>query len=128
MSAPCRIALTQVNAFPSCLRAHGVQDVYVLGVFAEGCVRSTVVDVVKRGYTVHAIADAVASNAAWKKAFALWAMDRAEAEILTRVVVKPGGPGEQPQWMAAEIQHRRLHSASQAWMLVVAGSRFGSGG
>jgi nicotinamidase-related amidase len=64
------------------LHAHGVQDLYVLGVFAEGCVRSTVVDAVKRGYTVHVIANAVATNAPWKKTFALWAMTRAGAHVL----------------------------------------------
>lgn len=69
-----------------CLRANGVQDIYVLGVFAEGCVRATAIEAVKRGYTVHVIADAVASNAAWKKAFALRAMARAGAEILSSVV------------------------------------------
>ena len=71
------------------LRANGVQDIHVLGVFAEGCVRATAVEAVKRGYTVHVIADAVASNAAWKKAFALWVMARAGAEILPSVVA-PG--------------------------------------
>jgi nicotinamidase-related amidase len=64
------------------LRAQGVQELYVLGVFAEGCVRSTVVDAVKRGYTVHVMASAIASNAAWKKRFALWAMRRAGARIV----------------------------------------------
>ena len=67
------------------LRANGVKNIYVLGVFAEGCVRATAVEAVKRGYSVHVIADAVASNAAWKKAFALWAMARAGAEILPNV-------------------------------------------
>ena len=76
-------------------RSHGIQDIYVLGVFAEGCVRSTAVDAVKHGYTVHVIADAVASNAAWKKAFALWAMARAGAQILPSVVA-PGGPSGRP--------------------------------
>jgi nicotinamidase-related amidase len=67
------------------LRANGVKDIYVLGVFAEGCVRSTALEAIKRGYSVHVIADAVASNAPWKKAFALWAMGRAGAEILPNV-------------------------------------------
>jgi nicotinamidase-related amidase len=67
------------------LRAHGITDLYVLGVFAEGCVRSTAVDAVKRGYTVHVIANAVASNTAWKKAFALWAMARAGAHVLSTI-------------------------------------------
>jgi nicotinamidase-related amidase len=77
------------------LRAHGVKRLYVLGVFAEGCVRSTAVDAVKRGYAVHVIADAVASNTAWKKVFALWAMARAGAEILPSVA-SPNGPEARP--------------------------------
>jgi nicotinamidase-related amidase len=64
------------------LQAHGVQDLYVMGVYAEGCVRSTALDAVKHGYTVHVIANAVATNARWKKAFALWSMARSGAEVL----------------------------------------------
>jgi nicotinamidase-related amidase len=77
------------------LHAHGVQDIYVLGVFAEGCVRSTVAEAVKRGYAVHVIANAVATNAPWKKAFALWAMARAGAGILPSVV-SPCSPAARP--------------------------------
>jgi nicotinamidase-related amidase len=77
------------------LRAQGVKDLYVLGVFAEGCVRATAVDAVQRGYRVHVIEDAVASNAAWKKAFALWAMARAGVEILSSVV-SPDGAAARP--------------------------------
>lgn len=73
-----------------CLDLHGVKKIYVLGVFAEGCVRATVVDAVERGYSVAVIADAVATNAAWKKSFALWAMARGGAEILPNVIA-PGG-------------------------------------
>jgi nicotinamidase-related amidase len=79
------------------LRAHHVKDLYVLGVFAEGCVRATAVDAVKHGYRVHVIANAVASNASWKKAFALWAMARAGAEILPSVIAQEGPP----KWRAA---------------------------
>lgn len=67
------------------LRAEGVTDLFVMGVFAEGCVRSTVLDAKRRGYGVHVIADAVASNAGWKKQFALWAMKRAGARIVASV-------------------------------------------
>jgi len=63
------------------LHAHNVNELYVLGVFAEGCVRSTVIQAVKLGYTVHVIADSIATNAGWKKMFALWAMRRAGAKI-----------------------------------------------
>jgi nicotinamidase-related amidase len=65
------------------LRIHGVQDLYLLGVFAEGCVRSTAVEAVQRGYTVHLIVNAVATNAPWKKAFALWSMARAGVHVLS---------------------------------------------
>lgn len=71
------------------LHAHGVKELYVLGVFAEGCVRSTVADAIKRGYTVHVIEAAVASNAAWKKRFAMWAMKRAGAQIMPNVFASP---------------------------------------
>jgi nicotinamidase-related amidase len=77
------------------LHAHGIREIYVLGVFAEGCVRASVVEAVKLGYTVIVIADAVATNAAWKKTFALWAMARAGATILSSVD-SPSGPAERP--------------------------------
>ena len=67
------------------LQAERITDLYVMGVFAEGCVRSTVLDARRRGYSVHVIADAVASNASWKKRFALWAMRRAGANIMKSV-------------------------------------------
>ena len=63
------------------LRSHNISELYVLGVFAEGCVGATVVDATRRGYQVHVIADAVASRAAWKRRFALWAMKRAGAHV-----------------------------------------------
>ena len=67
------------------LQAEGISDLYVMGVFAEGCVRSTVLDAIRRGYSVQVIADAVATNASWKKRFALWAMKRAGASIMPSV-------------------------------------------
>lgn len=70
------------------LRTNGITDLYVIGVFAEGCVRSTVLDARRRGYGVHVVADAVASNASWKKRFALWAMKRAGADIIPSVRVQ----------------------------------------
>jgi len=54
----------------------------VLGVFAEGCVRSTVLDALKRGFGVVVSDRGVATNAAWKKRFALWAMSRAGAAVV----------------------------------------------
>ena len=64
------------------LRAQGVKELYVLGVFAEGCVRATVRDARRRGYPVKVIVDAVATNARWKLRFALWAMRRAGATLV----------------------------------------------
>jgi nicotinamidase-related amidase len=63
------------------LSAQQVRELYVLGVFAESCVRATVADACRRGYRVHVLADAVASDAAWKKRLGLWAMRRAGATI-----------------------------------------------
>jgi len=63
------------------LRAEGVNELHVLGVFAEGCVRATVAEAVKLGFAVDVHAEAVASDRRWKKRFALWAMRRAGAEI-----------------------------------------------
>lgn len=64
------------------LLKHDVQELYVMGVFAEACVRATVTDAIKLGFTVHVLADAVASNAAWKKRAGMWAMKRAGARIM----------------------------------------------
>ena len=84
------IVKTSPSAFTSpeldrYLQAEGIHELYVMGVFAEGCVRSTVLDARHRGYGVHVIADAVATNASWKKRFALWAMKRAGADIMPSV-------------------------------------------
>ena len=67
------------------LHAQGVQELYVLGVFAEGCVRATVRDARRRGYPVTVIVDAVATNARWKLRVALWAMRRAGATLVPTV-------------------------------------------
>jgi nicotinamidase-related amidase len=87
-----RIAKSRPSAFSNpeldaCLRAHQVEQLHVLGVFAEGCVRATVLDALERGYAVQVFVDAVASDAAWKKRFALWAMKRAGATIVAGLPV-----------------------------------------
>jgi maleamate amidohydrolase len=74
------------------LRAQDVRELYVLGVFAEGCIRATVLDAMKLGYVVHVIADAVATNASWKKRCALWAMKRAGARIESSVLAIRSSP------------------------------------
>ena len=63
------------------LNNRGVKDLYVLGVFAEGCVRATVLDAIKLGFNVCVIENAVATNAPRKKQFALWVMNRAGALV-----------------------------------------------
>jgi len=90
------IAKSRPSAFSnpdldSLLRARGVQVLYVLGVFAEGCVRATVLDAVQRGYTVRVLEEAVASNAGWKKRFALWAMKRGGADIVSSLPATVSG-------------------------------------
>jgi nicotinamidase-related amidase len=64
------------------LREYGVRELYILGVFAEGCVRATAVDAVRRGFIVRAIEDAVASDSAWKRRFGLWSMKHAGATLV----------------------------------------------
>ena len=72
----------------SYLQARGVTEIYVMGVFAEGCVRATVLEARRRGYKVKVVTDAIATNATWKKQFALWAMKRCGATLLPTVVVE----------------------------------------
>lgn len=78
-SSPSAFSNPELQSY---LQAHGVKELYVIGVFAEGCVRATVLDARRLGYQVNVIADAVASNAPWKKRFALWAMSRSGAHLL----------------------------------------------
>lgn len=44
------------------LQAQHVRTLYVMGVFAEGCVRTTVLDALARGFEVFVLADGVGSN------------------------------------------------------------------
>ncbi|WP_206047096.1 cysteine hydrolase family protein, partial [Noviherbaspirillum denitrificans] len=71
------------------LHMEKISDLYVMGVFAEGCVRSTVLDARRRGFKVHVLADAVASNAPWKKRFGIWSMKRAGANIVQPLPIPP---------------------------------------
>lgn len=85
----CRPSAFSNDALESMLRERGVRTLYVLGVFAEGCVRATACDAVVRGYQVFVIEDAVASNSNFKKRFGLWAMRRARATMV-RLQALPG--------------------------------------
>lgn len=78
-SKPSAFSNPELEVF---LKADNVTELYVMGVFAEGCVRSTVVDARKLGYNVVVPIDAVATNASWKKRFGLWAMKRAGATLV----------------------------------------------
>jgi len=78
-ASPSAFSNPQLDNF---LQANKVKTLYVLGVYAEGCVRSTVLDALKRGYRVVVDENAVASNAPWKKRFALWSMKRAGASVI----------------------------------------------
>ncbi len=78
----CRSSAFSNMALEAMLQEHGVRNLYVLGVFAEGCVRATACDAVARGYRVFVVEDAVASNADMKKRFGLWAMRRAGATMV----------------------------------------------
>ena len=69
------------------LSARGVRDLWVLGVFAEGCVRATVLEAIRLGYSVRVLESAVSSNATWKKRIALWVMERAGAQVARGVNV-----------------------------------------
>jgi nicotinamidase-related amidase len=64
------------------LRANAVSKVYVMGVFAEGCVRATALDAKRRGYEVAVPLEAVGTNAEFKRRLAQWAMRRAGVQLL----------------------------------------------
>ncbi|MCO5125023.1 MAG: cysteine hydrolase [Rhizobacter sp.] len=63
------------------LRAEGVTTLWMLGVFAEGCVRATALDARRRGFDVIVPTTAIATNASWKAAFAHWALRRAGVKL-----------------------------------------------
>lgn len=78
-SKPSAFSNAELDAL---LKENAVQDIYVLGVFAEGCVRSTAADAKRRGYNVIVPTDAIGSNASLKRAFAQWAMRRAGVRLV----------------------------------------------
>lgn len=78
-SRPSAFANPRLEVF---LRTSGVKELFVMGAFAEGRVRATVLDALRHGYKVNVICDAVATNRTWKKRFAVWAIKRAGAVVL----------------------------------------------
>ena len=77
----CPSAFTNADLDPY-LRANAVSKVYVMGVFAEGCVRATALDAKRRGYEVAVPLEAIGTNAEFKRRFAKWAMRRAGVQLL----------------------------------------------
>ena len=64
------------------LRSEGVASVWVLGVFAEGCVRATALDAKRRGFKVIVPQAEIATNASWKATYAVWALKRAGVAVV----------------------------------------------
>ncbi len=60
-----------------------IREIVVLGVMAEGCVRATVKDAIKRGYSVTVVSDGVASTRDFLNRFGLKSMQNAGAIIQT---------------------------------------------
>ena len=64
------------------LRSNGVKQLYVFGVFAEGCVRATALDAKRHGYSVVVPIDAIGTNSVMKRRFAQWAMRRSGVTLV----------------------------------------------
>ncbi|MGH8819695.1 MAG: cysteine hydrolase family protein [Rhodoferax sp.] len=64
---------TELHAF---LLSQSVSHVWVIGVFAEGCVRATALGAKALGFSVAVPLEAIATNARWKLAFAKRSMQR----------------------------------------------------
>jgi nicotinamidase-related amidase len=67
------------------LRANGVTDLYVLGLFAEACVRATAIDGTRRGYTVVVPLDGIGTDREIKRNYAVWAMRRAGVAVVSHL-------------------------------------------
>lgn len=68
--------------FLAYLTANSIARLYVLGVFAEGCVRATAIDGVKRGFRVVVPTEAIGTNSEFKRWLALRAMRRGGVELV----------------------------------------------
>ncbi len=53
------------------LKKHAVSNIYLCGVYSEGCIRATALGAKKRGYQVSLVVDAVLSNRRFKHDWAL---------------------------------------------------------
>ena len=77
-------AFTNLSLEPY-LREEGVEKLWILGVFAEGCVRATALSARRRGFEVEVPEAEIATNFSWKAAFAIWAMRRGGVTIIPSV-------------------------------------------
>ena len=64
------------------LTENSISQVFILGVFAEGCVRATAVDAVKRGLKVIVPTCAIGTSSEVRRRFAQWAMGRAGVKLV----------------------------------------------
>ena len=64
------------------LREQNVGKLWVIGVFAEGCVRATALAARRLGFEVVVPEAEIATNAPWKAAFARWALRRGHVTIV----------------------------------------------
>ena len=67
------------------LREEGFEKLWILGVFAEGCIRATALSARRRGFEVEVPQAEIATNSSWKVAFALWALRRGGVTIIPNV-------------------------------------------
>ena len=67
------------------LREEGVEKVWIIGVFAEGCIRATALSARQRGFEVEVPQAEIATNSSWKAAFALWSLRRGGVTIIPSV-------------------------------------------
>jgi nicotinamidase-related amidase len=61
------------------LSQKGINELYILGVFAEACIQATVCDALRRGFKVRILPDGIASDSQRKRRLALRAMVSAGA-------------------------------------------------
>jgi nicotinamidase-related amidase len=83
----------QSNAFTNpdlepYLRERGVGVLWVMGVYAEGCVRATALAARRLGFEVVVAEAGMATNAAWKAAFARWSLRRGGVTLVPALEAK----------------------------------------
>jgi nicotinamidase-related amidase len=76
-------------ALDALLKANAVSELYLLGVFAEACVRATALDGRRRGYSVVVPLDGIGTNSRIKRDYAVWAMRRGGVEVIPSLLAPP---------------------------------------